>query len=219
MVSSHVSLGSQFRSLRDQVVDNLRDRIVEGELPGGHRLVERDLSDELEVSRITIREGLQQLTAEGLVIQLPRRGSVVTEFGIVEIRNLLELREPLEVLTARLAAERHDNAGAKRLQAIHAESRTALEKGDLQAAAAASVQFHEEIGRCTGNMLLETHMASLQGHLRRLFWLTREHQTHHVDEHARLLEAILTRQADRAEEFAREHIRETAAETLKLLSV
>jgi DNA-binding GntR family transcriptional regulator len=62
-------------------------------------------------------------------------------------------------------------------------------------------------------------MASLQGHLRRLFWLTREHQTHHVDEHARLLEAILTRQADLAERLAREHIQETAADTLKLLSV
>lgn len=218
-MTSPDTLGSQFRSLRDHVVDNIRDRIVEGRLPGGHRLVERDLSAEMEVSRITIREALQQLTGEGLVVQLPRRGSVVTDFGGPEILNLLELREPLEVLAARLAAQRHDSAGAERLAAIQVACRTAVQAGNLDEAATASVQFHEEIARCTGNALLQAHMASLHGHLRRLFWMTREHQGHHVDEHARILEAILARQADHAAALAGDHVRETTENTLRMLEV
>jgi DNA-binding GntR family transcriptional regulator len=200
--------------LRDHVADDIRERIIDGEFGGGRRLIERDLSAELEVSRITVREALQQLAGEGFVILLPRRGAAVTPFGPREARNLLELREPLDVLAARLAALRHDADGADRLRATLDTARDALARGEPGAVAAANVDFHEEIGRCTANELLVSHMSSLHGQLRRLFRITRDLQTDQMHDHDRILDAIVRRQPDRAGDLALAHVRAIADATL-----
>lgn len=213
------SIGSQFRSLRDQVIDNLRERIIEGELASGQKLVERDLADELEVSRITVREALQQLANEGFITLLPRRGTAVTEFGATEIRNLLEVREPLEVLAARLAAQRRDDAGLARLGAHLDAARDALARDDRRDAAVANVAFHEEIVKCADNTLLLAHMSSLHGQLRRLFRMTRELDTDHVHDHDALLAAIRDKDAQLAAELATKHIQATTDGTLTVLGI
>ena len=211
------TVGSRFRSLKDEVADNLRERIIDGSLAPGHRLVERDISDELEVSRITIREAFQTLAAEGLVTLLPRRGAAVTEFGPVEVRHLLEVRQPLDVLAAKLAAERHTGRDAEYLRSVLDASRVAMGRADQRGASAANLAFHEAVGQASGNPLLLSHMASLHAQVQRLFRMTRQLQTDHVDDHERILAAILGRDADLAEKLAREHLDATMAETLAQL--
>jgi DNA-binding GntR family transcriptional regulator len=199
------------------VADNLRERIIDGELAPGQRLVERDLSDELEVSRITIREAFQTLAAEGLVVMLPRRGAAVTEFGPLQVRHLLEVRQPLDVLAAKLAAARHTEQDAAYLRSVLDAARAAMGREDQRGASAANLRFHEAVGQASGNPLLLSHMASLHAQVKRLFRMTRQLQTDHVDDHERILAAILDRDADLAEELAREHLEATATETLAQL--
>jgi DNA-binding GntR family transcriptional regulator len=92
----------------DALARALRERILDGDLPGGARLREQELSDRYRVARHSARAALRALAAEGLVQIEPNRGARVTTLGPTEIRGLYELRTALEVEAARLALERHD---------------------------------------------------------------------------------------------------------------
>ncbi len=211
------TLGSRFRSLREEVSDNLRERIIDGQLTPGQRLVERDLSDELEVSRITIREAFQSLAAEGMVVLLPRRGAAVTAFGPNEIRYLLEVRQPLDALAARLAALRHTPEDEEHLRSVLATAHDTMAQQDQRGTSDANLAFHDAVGRASGNPLLLSHMAGLHTQLQRLFRMTRQLHTDHVKDHERILEAIIARDADLAETLARDHLEAANAETLAQL--
>lgn len=87
----------------------LRDRILDGDLAPGARLVERDIVEEHEVSRVTVRSALGRLAAEGLVAIEPHRGARVSALGPEQLHDLFALRTALEVEAARIAlAERPD---------------------------------------------------------------------------------------------------------------
>ena len=92
----------------DALAAALRDRILDGDLPGGARLREQELTDDYGVARHTVRAALRALAVEGLVRIEPNRGAAVTELGPSDILGLYELRTALEVEAARLALERHD---------------------------------------------------------------------------------------------------------------
>src|SRR5690606_40112883 len=77
--------------LHDTVVEHLRDFIVEGMLPPGTKLNERELCDTLGISRTPLREALKVLAAEGLVDITPNRGASVFRMSEAEIREMFEL--------------------------------------------------------------------------------------------------------------------------------
>src|SRR5262249_24992130 len=93
-------------ALRDQVVSNLRNAIINGQLAPGARLVERQMCELLGVSRTLVREALRQLDAEGWIRILPNRGPVVVRMTPEEVRELYEVRSALEGIAALRAAER-----------------------------------------------------------------------------------------------------------------
>ena len=96
------------RSAVDELAAVLRDRILDGELPGGVRLPEQELCAAYAVARHTARAALRALAAEGLVVLEPHRGARVAALGPEEIAGLFELRTALELEAARLALLRHD---------------------------------------------------------------------------------------------------------------
>ena len=89
-----------------EIADTLRERIISGELQPGERLVEQTLANDLRVSRMPIREALNILRGQGFVSAIPNRGMVVRPLSDQDIENLFEVREVLDQLTARRAAER-----------------------------------------------------------------------------------------------------------------
>lgn len=114
----------------DALAGALRDRILDGALPGGARLREQELSDAYRVARHSVRAALRTLAAEGLVTIEPNRGASVTALQPDDIRGLYELRTALEVEAARLALERHDgrmppavHAAVRRLQSVCTQRR------------------------------------------------------------------------------------------------
>lgn len=92
----------------DALCAALRDRILDGDLPGGARLREQELTDDYGVARHTVRAALRALAVDGLVRIEPNRGASVTQLGPHDVLGLYELRAALEVEAARLALERHD---------------------------------------------------------------------------------------------------------------
>ncbi|KAB2362945.1 GntR family transcriptional regulator, partial [Actinomadura montaniterrae] len=108
----------------------IRDDILDGVRPPGDRLVERDLADELGVSRVPVRDALKTLVSEGLVTLRPRTWAVVREFTASDIADLREVRSALEVLTFKLAAQRHTRAGLARLRAALDAELAAARAGD-----------------------------------------------------------------------------------------
>jgi DNA-binding GntR family transcriptional regulator len=91
----------------ETIVAALRQEILEGERPGGQRLIEQELTARYGVARHTLRAALRELAAEGLVRIEPNRGARVTRLSADEIVELYELRTALEVEAARLALERN----------------------------------------------------------------------------------------------------------------
>ncbi|MFC9705964.1 GntR family transcriptional regulator [Streptomyces sp. NPDC056943] len=212
--------GDTPRSLRERVYEELRERIIEAEFPAGTRLVEREIAEELRVSRVPVREAMQRLEAEGFLSVRPRRGSMVTEFGPEEAEHLFDVRENLEGLAARLAA-RH--AGAHELRALEellARARAAAESGRLREAVSLNADFHRAVVGLSGNPLLVELMAPLDSRLRRLFRLTSAASDGEpmCGAHERLYEAIRDRDEAGAESLARAHVAATRASALRLLN-
>jgi DNA-binding GntR family transcriptional regulator len=124
----------------------LRDRILDGELAPGSRLVERALVEGHDVSRVTVRSALSRLAAEGLVVIEPHRGARVAVLGTEQLHDLFALRTALEVEAARIAlAERPGELDA--------------ELGEAVAALAAACRPKRVVWRRVGEAHEEVHRA------------------------------------------------------------
>lgn len=194
-------------SLRDQTAATLRHRIVSVALKPGQRLVERDLATELEVSRIPVREALRALAAEGLVVQVPGKGTLVAPFSPDDVRDLFDVREALESLAARLAAQRATPATIAPLDAaLHAEAE-ATATGDAELISRSNVVFHAQVVALAGNPLLTSTTRLLSARVEWLLRLTfNPDDRTHGPEHEALFDLIAHGEADRAATFAWDHI-------------
>lgn len=172
-----------------RVAEHLRDDIVTGVRSPGDRLVERDLAEELGVSRVPVREALRALVSEGLVVPRPRSWAVVREFTERDLADLVEVRESLELMTFRLAAVRRTPAQAAALGEIAAEGLAAARLRDAVAARRLSARFHECAVEIAGNQLLVEVEAQLRSRLR---WLYGQHDDllAVATEHVRLAETV-----------------------------
>lgn len=103
--------------LREQVIEALRQAILEFRLQPGQRLVERELVEQLGVSRTTVREALRELTSEGLVAVVPQKGAVVATPTLEEAIDLYAAREVLESLLVQRFSERASDLHVKQLRA------------------------------------------------------------------------------------------------------
>src|SRR5215212_6767162 len=119
------------RPLHEEVIDQLRDRIVQGELAPGARLNERVLCAQLGISRTPLREAIKMLATEGLVELVPNRGAIVTPLKAATIADTLTVMGSLESLAGELACR---NAGASEIaeiRALHFEMLAHHARGEL----------------------------------------------------------------------------------------
>jgi DNA-binding GntR family transcriptional regulator len=197
--------------LRQSVYDALIDLIVGGELPPGQHMVETDLARQLGVSRQPIREALHRMEAEGWVDLRPSQGAFVHVPTDSEVDELLDVRSLLEAETARLAAARRASpAQLARLREICRDGQAAAETDDFGAAVAANNAFHAEVAAVGGNAVL-AELADIVG--RRVQWYYRmvAPKRGHGSwaEHAEMIEAIESGDAERAQALARKHTERT----------
>ncbi|MCX5084527.1 GntR family transcriptional regulator [Streptomyces sp. NPDC056121] len=195
----------EFEPESERVTRQLRDDILDGVRKPGSKLVERELAAQIGVSRVPVRDALRVLVAEGLVTPRPRTWAVVREFTPTDIADLNEVREALEVMTFRLAAQRGDRVGLGRLRSNLDEELAAARAGDAVRARRAAADFHETVTSMAANELL----SELEGTLRsRMRWLLGRHDDllAMAQEHEALYAAVADRDVARVEELVVQHL-------------
>ncbi|HZY98781.1 MAG TPA: GntR family transcriptional regulator [Candidatus Baltobacteraceae bacterium] len=144
-----------------RVATVLRERIANGELRPGSRLIELDISRELGVSRSPVREALLRLAEEGLVEILPYRGAMVVPLDKARLTELLEFRLALERFALERLVARSDPAAIARLRKRVDALDAAIARGDRQASIDADLAIHRELIALAGNRLVERAFESL----------------------------------------------------------
>lgn len=195
--------------LVDDVANALRDLIARGELAPGERLVQDQLAAELGVSRTPLREALQRLQHEGLVTLSQGRGVEVRRMEPDALLELFEVREVIDGLAARLAAERATPAEIRRLGRVLDDAERTMARWEPKRWLMANLAFHEGIMRAARNAVLEQVISLLQQSERAFYprmLLHRERGEIGLRDHRRILAALAERDAATAEQVAREHI-------------
>ncbi len=197
--------------LIERIYGCLRDGIVSGEYLPGSRLVESELTRAYGVSRSTVREALRRLHADDLVEFVAHCGVRVRRLTLDDVVDLYAVREPIEALAARLAAEASGEA-AGALSTIHAEAALAVESGDRFRFTQLNARLHRTISEMSGNRSLGVVLARLNTQIigyqfvsvANAINLDRAHR-----EHEAVLTAILARDPDGADAAMRRHLRST----------
>ena len=187
--------------LREQVVDILRTAITECRFEPGGRLIERELCEALQVSRSTVREGLRQLEAEGLVTITPNRGPMVTVLEAEEAREVYAIRATLEGMASAAAAERVDAAQVEQIAAQVIGVRAAREEGNFAAVQQAKTLFYDSLLAAAGNRQLERTLKQLRARgtlLRGLDVFREARMNESVRGAAEILAAVRSRDPDAA---------------------
>ena len=117
--------------MHEEVVARLRHKLVEGEIPPGARVPERELCEALGISRTPLREALKVLAAEGLVVLLPNRGARAARLTRENVQDLFEVCEGLEALAGELACQRISDQQVAEIAALHAAMLTHFRAGEL----------------------------------------------------------------------------------------
>lgn len=199
---------AQRGELSKWVFDQVRELILDGTLPAGAPLRERELSAELEVSRVPIREALPMLAAAGLVTLAPRRPAVVTTVTKSGVNELYDVRSALEPLAAFTAA-RSVAAGGDPTELLRAveDAGFALQRDDLEAFHIASGMVHGCIESLAQNGLLTAVMDPLRERSNRLNVANiAAHPRLRHEEHVNLADAIARGEAQLAQAVAYAHV-------------
>jgi DNA-binding FadR family transcriptional regulator len=213
------------------IVDQIRLLMRQGQLQPGDRLPpERKLCEDFGVSRVTVREAMRVLEANGLIeIRVGARGGAFVRSpskervgeGIVDYLtmssvtsgNVTELRMVLELGIIPLVCERATEEDIEDLLALCHRAREALAAGTYDVSM--SVEFHTRVAQCAHNGAIELLLPSLQGPLQRSLeeaqQVAPEMGRRGVQEHLAFIEAVRDRKVDEAVEIMRAHLERTAA--------
>jgi GntR family transcriptional repressor for pyruvate dehydrogenase complex len=214
--------------LADAVAQHIEELILEGALPPGERLLsERELSAKLDVSRPSLRDALDKLIERGLITTDSQGACYVSEAIGKSIRDPLtmlfdeprgrfdcmEFRSVVEAAAAGLAAERASEVDRDAIAQAFDAMEAAHEKGDVDAIAKADADFHFAIYGAAHNVMMLQVMRSLETILRSNVHLNRKNLFEHrrdreeqLAEHRAVFEAIMARDAHKAQEAARLHM-------------
>jgi DNA-binding GntR family transcriptional regulator len=188
-------------TLTDRAYRQLEELIVTLALPPETILSEQSLAARLEIGRTPIREALQRLARDGLVVILPRRGILVSQINLKTQMRLLEVRRELERLMARGAAERATAEETTAFSTIAREMRRASDQNDDMTFMRLDRQFNELVSQAARNEFASRAMGLMHG-LSRRFWYQHYRESGDLPLsarlHAEVAEAIARRSPDAA---------------------
>ncbi|HET7799176.1 MAG TPA: GntR family transcriptional regulator [Humibacillus xanthopallidus] len=192
-------------TLRDSVTRALRDRIITGELAPGTRVVERQLAEQLGVSRVPVREALRALEREGFVEERATRGMVVRRLDPDDVEMLFAVREALEVVLAQRLVAVLDDAGLAALEELVDRAGGHTRAGMIGPAVAANADFHAALVHLAGSDVLTSIIEPVAG---RMAWLLNQHTepAEMVAEHRSIVAALRSRDVGRAASAFLEHL-------------
>jgi DNA-binding GntR family transcriptional regulator len=196
---------------KDFIRNRLRDDIVQGRYEPGDPVPERVVAEELDVSRIPVREALIELERDGLVSILPRRGAYVQVFTADNMQSLYETREALEGMAARLAAQRMNPAVLASLKERYELILADFDSADPAELTALGSEFHDHVVQASRNSVVIEMCGLISDRVKvckRLAYgqASPSWSLRAAEEHLRVIQAIEQQDPELAEKTMREHI-------------
>lgn len=205
----------------ERVAAELKNRILDGRLAPGQRLISRDVVEQLGISRNSLREAFRRLEADGLVDVVPNRGAVVRNLSSAEVRHVFQIREALEGYAVRMAARNIGQGNNRaRFLAVVEKGRVHWKRPDFQEFIVDNRAFHQEIVRMCENPPLEGLIDKYQLPV----FMIQLRQTissaqiirNALTEHEDIADSILAGQPEQACEAMKRHLWHSAEQILQL---
>lgn len=195
------------RTAHEFARDTLRRAIVGGAIPGGTRLVQAEIAEQLKVSTTPVREALRDLASDGLIVFDPHRGAIIHELDAGELVEVYEIRKALEPLAIRKAAQRINEDQMRAATALQQRMDT---EEDPATWAELNWEFHSLLERSASSPRFQALLKSVQD-------IAAMYVAHslHIEprrvasgnrEHWALLDALSQRDADRAASVLVKHL-------------
>lgn len=199
-------------SLRGRVYGSIRDDILNGRYQQNTELKEAAIGAELGVSRTPVREALRQLELEGLVNIIPNRGAYVNMITAKDVQDIYMIRSMLEGLCARWATEYITDEQLEALEETLCLSEYHTKKGNCEKLYELDSQFHEQLYSASNSRILNHVLSDFHDYVkrvRRVTLATQGRSEKSTMEHRAIFEAVRGRDAGRAEELAKVHVKHT----------
>jgi len=197
------------QKVTDWVYEEVRAAIIDLRLQPGEALREAAIAAQLGVSKTPVREALGRLEQEGLVDATSFKGAVVSGYSRKDLVEIYELRGLLEGAAIRAAAEDASDETLARLRAIVERSRQLREAGEFEALATLLGEFDDVVYAQVTNSRIAALIENVRAHLARIGKLTEKipgRVEASVEEHARIVDALASGDADSAEHVLRSHL-------------
>lgn len=198
------------KPLREIVYEQLKMRIMTGDITPGTRMMEVSLAERMGVSRTPVREAIRKLEKEGLVVIEPRRGAYASEISLSDMVDVMEVREELEGLAASLAAKRITEEEIEELKGITEGYKKAIEDGDTEKIIHYDELFHKTIISFSGNktlIKLSEMVQELALRFRYLYYDDFSRYKNMPIQHTKVIEALETGDSEAARAAANDHVR------------
>lgn len=196
-------------SMSDYVAANLKEEILSLSIQPGGALAEAEVARRYGVSTTPVREALQKLSRDGLVVLSRYRGATVVNLTEDDVREIYQLRESLEPLAIRLSVPRFTDEDISTIEDLLAKAEGVMGNDDLQDLGGYNRSFHGVfIARC-GNQRLRQMLENLQEQNRIIalrYWQLRGFDKREHEEHRSVFQAVRQRDGERGAELLRQHI-------------
>jgi len=209
------------RPLHEEVIDQLRDMIVQGELTPETKLNERVLAAQLGISRTPLREAFKYLASEGLIELLPNRGAVVAPLKPEKVKEIFVVLGALEALAGELVCRNATDADIAEIRALHYQMVAHHARGELAPYFRYNQQIHIRLVECAGNATLAQVYRGLNAHVRRARYmanLSHDRWNEAVREHEEILAALTARDSTRLQALLRDHLAKKLVLVMEALS-
>jgi len=197
------------KNLRDLIFEKLQQAIFSGKFKSGKRITEKEVAEELNVSRTPVREALYRLASTGLIKIIPHRGFLISRWSSIEIRDVMEIRIALEMLAVRLAVKRILPEEIKELKDLIIKMDKAVLKGDIKKVSHLNTEFHNKIVFASKNKELLDVMEPIKNkihHFRIISLSTPNRLEESQKEHKEILNALIERDGKLAQKLIASHI-------------
>lgn len=196
-------------SLGELAYRQIKQKIISLELPPASLMDEAALMRDLGLGRTPIREAVQRLAWENLVVILPRRGMFVADINMSDLHKIFEIRVELEGCAARLAAERATPEQVKTMEALFVGADDILQAGQHRELIHLDHSAHQLLAAASHNEYLAETLERLFSHTLRL-WFVSLHKVGRlremIEDHREVTAAVKAGDAERAERVMRAHV-------------
>jgi len=196
--------------LRDLIFEKLQQAIYSGKFKSDERITEKEIAEELGVSRTPVREALYRLASTGMIKIIPHRGFIISRWSAKEIKDVMEIRVALEMLAVRLTIQRISPKEIDELKILLIEMEEAVKKEDITRASQLNTLFHDKIIIASKNKELSQAIEPIKNkiyHFRIISISSPNRLKESFEEHKKILDAIINKDIELAQGLISQHIK------------